>query len=110
MDFLTGFNIFIIAALALIFPFLDIPSEQQKRVALIAVGLFIVPLIAALVGSPYHWLEVDYMEVILLQRGITSLLFALGYGITLGMLLAKLKALILAMFTKEKHKSELIDG
>jgi len=109
MDFLTGLNVFIIGVVALLFPFLGIPSQQQKRFALIAAALFAVPLIAAMVGSPHHWLEVDYMEVILLQRGITSLLFALGYGIIIGIFLDKLKVLVLSMFNRNNNNDEVMN-
>ena len=110
MDFLTGFNIFIIGLVAIFFPFMDITVDQMKRCSLIALTLFVLPLIAALIGSPHGWLEVDYMEVILLQRGITSLLFALGYGLTIGMLLVRLKWFVLALLKKGRSSDKMIEN
>lgn len=100
MTFVTVFNIFIVVLIALFFPFMTLSGAQVKRYLLIAGALFIVPLIAALIGNISGWFSVNFIDILLLERGIFCISFASAYGILAGLLLYGLKVMIISLFRK----------
>jgi hypothetical protein len=99
MDIITAFNIFIIALVAIFFPFMTLSNLQAKRYLLITAALFIAPMAIALTGRLLGWFAVNYVDVILLQLGVFSSSFAVGYGIIAGLFLYAFKVAIFSLFS-----------
>lgn len=96
----TAFNIFIVALIALFFPFMTLSRSLVKRYLLIATALFIVPLVAALIGDISGWFSVNFIDIVLLERGIFCISYAAGYGIIAGLLLNGFKSAVFSLFGK----------
>jgi len=104
MDIITALNIFIVALIAIFFPFISLSKREVKLYLLTAAILFIAPLGFVLTGNLLGWFVIYYVDdVILLQRGIFGISFAAGYGIIAGLLLLGLKVAIVSLFNKSKR-------
>lgn len=103
---ITDIIVFIIALVALFFPFMKLTSTQIKGYLKIAALLMIVPFLITLLSSWIRSAEADLLGLILLQGGITSILLALGYGITAGLLLHGLKVRLLLRFAKARQSED----
>jgi len=62
--------------------------------------LISIPFLITLLTSRMRSAEADFAGLIMLQGGITSILLALGYGISSGLLLYALKVYLLTRFSK----------
>ncbi len=98
MDIFIALNIFIIGLIAIFFPFMTLSAKDVKRYLLITAALFAAPLTIALAGNLLGWFAVNYVDAILLQRGIFSISFSAGYGIVAGLLLYGLKVALFSLF------------
>jgi len=104
MDIITALNVFIIALVAIFFPFMELSKLQVKRYLLTAAILFIVPLVFALAGNSFGWFTVYYFEdVILLQRGVFGICFAVGYGIVSGLVLYAVKVMVMTLLGRKQQ-------
>ena len=102
MSFVTVFNIFIVALVALFFPFMTLSRSLVKRYLLITAALFITPLVTALIGDISGWFSVNFIDIVLLERGIFCIAYAAGYGIIAGLLLNVFKVAVFSLFRKAK--------
>jgi len=98
MDIMLGLNIFIIGLIAIFFPFMVLSAKELKRYLLITAALLATPLMIALAGNLLGWFSVNYVDVVLLQRGIFSIIFAAGCGIIAGLFLYSFKVALFALF------------
>ncbi|MES0371966.1 MAG: hypothetical protein ABUK11_06760 [Mariprofundaceae bacterium] len=97
---ITAVNIFIVVLIALFFPFMTLSRPLLKRYLLIAAALFIVPLIIALIGDLSGWFSVNFIDIVLLERGVFCISYAVGYGIIAGLLVNGLKVAVFSLFRK----------
>ena len=105
MDIIAALNIFIVALIAIFFPFINLSKREVKLYLLMAGILFMAPLAFALAGNLLGWFVIYYVnDVILLQRGIFGISFAAGYGIIAGLLLFGLKVSIVSLFNRSKQE------
>jgi len=102
MYIITIVSIFIVALVAVFFPFMTFSFPLVKRYLLITAALCIAPLVIILIGNSLGWFSVNYLDAILLQRGVFSISFAVGYGIITGLLLLGFKALIISLFSRSR--------
>jgi len=100
MDIITASHIFIIALIAIFFPFMTLSGLQVKRYLLITAALIAAPLAIALLGNLLGWFSVNYVDAIRLERGIFSISFAAGYGIIAGLFLYGIKVAIVSLFKR----------
>ena len=88
---ITDIIVFIIGLVAIFFPFMKLSPVQVKGYLKLMALLLTVPFLITLLTSWIRSAEADFMAVILLQGGITSILLAIGYGIASGLLLYGMK-------------------
>ena len=102
----TEFALIIIGLVTLFFLFLRLSVAQVKLNLMLAAALFVVPLLITFISALVRSIEGDYISVFLLQGGITSIIFSLGYGICAGLLLNALKMQVISAFHKVKGSSK----
>ncbi len=96
-------NIFIIALVALFLLFMKLSRERVKFYLKVAAAFFALPLLITLITSSVRGIEADFVSVLLLQGGITSILFSVGYGVCVGLLFNGFKLLAFEAFYRTRQ-------
>ncbi len=100
---ITEIIVFIIVLVAIFFPFLELSSVQVKGYIKLAASFVLVPFLITLMTSWVRSSEADFVSVMLLQGGITSILLAVGYGVSSGLLLYGLKVYLRSLIGKSQQ-------
>ena len=107
MDIIFALNIFIIALVAIFFPFSTFSKIEIKWFLIAAAILFIAPLTFVLIGNLLGWFVIYYVnDVLLLQRGIFGISVAAGYGIISGLLLYGCKVTLFSRLNRSTQTEE----
>ncbi|NWF37169.1 hypothetical protein [Mariprofundus sp. KV] len=98
MDIIAAVNLATATILALLLLSMSFEYAQIKFYAYMTAGTLLTPLLLALVGNSAGWFVVDFLEVIRLERGVFSIIMAIGYGTAVGLLLNVIKKKIITAF------------
>ena len=105
MDFFTWVNVIIMTMVAFLLPFLNFTKQQLQKAGFIAASLFTVPLIIAILFRHGATIEDALMSIFTFERGITSLLFSISYGMVLGLMLQRLKSAMIQYLKKQQKET-----
>ena len=90
--------------LALLILLMTFEPAYLKKLAMLAVGLFVAPLLAALVGNSMGWFDVYTINIVTLHQGALSIFVAAGYGTMAGVLLNAVKIYIIGLFRNRRSQ------